>query len=418
MRIVFIGLAALLAAAGCSRPEPGTPLGSTYARIGRPAVWRVTPRSQAESLGIQSGDVIVSYNNILVENNDELTRAMIGVDSATASVPLVVLRGDEEIRLNVRPGPLGIVPDAGRYPASLALALEDILNHFGVIAEYDWLAALTSESFAFTANPDVCRSWWVNALAGEYLDALEQQYGLEFQTLYAFGLGDSTADSARTGLVELIRGELERGRIVLIHGGWPDEADPYWGVVVRYEDDDSLFYGYTAGLADEQPVTGDIMEAYVVRRTANDLPEPEAMLRAALVQALEMGQAYSDSGWQSGLAAYDVWIGALDSVPFCPECGEQSQACFDKLVIDLIANKESANRFLADMRDALPDEAELLAEAIGYNTAIISKLNGIELSRVRVGTRESQEKLARVVADIQLLESQLLMLYEEIVAGL
>ncbi len=420
MRKAVFGLAVLLFVLGCVPAEPGQPQGAVYRRAARPAVWRVLPRTQAESLGIQPGDVFVSYNNRVVETNDELARAIAEAAESPGRVGVILLRGDEEVSLEAWPGPLGVVPDAGRYTASLALAVEDILAYFGVDADYDWLGAVTAENFAFTANREECPAWWPNALAGEYLDGLEDLYGLQFRTLYAYGYGDSAvvADSSQTELVRLIRRELGRDRVVLIRGGWPDEVDGFWGVVTRYEDDDSLLYGFTLGLADEQPVPGEILEAYEVRLASRTEPDPEELLRTVLVQALEMGQAYSDSGWQSGLVAYDVWIGALDSVPFCPECGEASQDCFDRLAMSLLSAKESANRFLADMSDALPDESDIIAEAMTANAAIISKLNGIGLSGVRVGTRESQQKLARVVADIQLLESQLLMIYEELLGEL
>lgn len=420
MRKAVLGLAALLLVAGCGPSEEGTPLGTTYARVARPAVWRVLPRTQADSLGLEPGDVIVSYNNVLVETNDDLQRVQGALTESTGAVPVTLLRGDEEIRLDVLPGQLGILPDAARYSASLAVAIEDILGYFGVEAEYDWLAGLTAESFAFTANIEECPSWWPNGLAGEYLDNIEDLYGLSFRTIYAYGIGDSAAvaDTTQAELHELLRAGLGRDRVILVRGGWPEGVEAYWGVLTRYEEDDSLFYGYTLGLADEQPLTGEVIEAYEVKRTDAVEPEPEELLQAVLVQALEMGQAYSDSGWQSGLAAYDVWIAALDSVPFCPDCWPDDQGCFDRLVTTLLSNKESVNRLLSDMRDALPDEGELLNEAISANTSIISKLDGITLSGVTVGTPERQQKLARVVAEIQLTESQLLLLYEELIGGL
>ncbi len=70
------------------------------------------------------------------------------------------------------------------------------------------------------------------------------------------------------------------------------------------------------------------------------------------------------------------------------------------------------------MREALPDQADLIDEAIAENAAIIGKLNGIIQSGVKIGTRESQQKLARVVVEIQALEIDLLGLYEEIIGGM
>ena len=109
---------------------------------------------------------------------------------------------------------------------------------------------------------------------------------------------------------------------------------------------------------------------------------------------------------------------SLDTLPFCPVCPDSGKACFDRLIWALLANKESANSFLQDMREALPDQTELIDEVVAKNSAIIGKLNGIIQSGVRIGTRESQQKLARVVNEIQLTETDLLGLYESIIGEL
>jgi len=137
-----------------------------------------------------------------------------------------------------------------------------------------------------------------------------------------------------------------------------------------------------------------------------------------LTRAIEMGRTAADTGWQSGIAAYDVWIGRLDTVPFCAVCPDSGVACFDRLIWTLLANKESANRFLEDMREALPESGELIGDIIANNNIILAKLNGVMQSRVRPGTWENQQKLARVVNEIQLVEAALLWLYEDLIGEL
>ena len=70
------------------------------------------------------------------------------------------------------------------------------------------------------------------------------------------------------------------------------------------------------------------------------------------------------------------------------------------------------------MREALPDQTALLDEIIAQNSAIIGKLNGIIQSGVTIGTVERQQKLARSVNEIQLAETSLLSLYEELIGEL
>ena len=417
-RAILAIAAGLVLLLSCRHGEVGTPLGETYQRIARPVIWRTLPQGQAEQLGLKPGDVILSYNDIPLVSNEDLLQIRTQIADSQKLMPLVVLRGDEEIPLSVKPGPLGYVPESERYPSSLAIALEDILDHMGMEADYDWIAALTAESFTLTARGGVCPTKWPGGLSATYLDDVTDAVGLSLQSLYEPPEDDSVSAEDSGAVIEDIASALDRGRIVLVRGGWPEPKSTEWGVVTRFDSDDSLLYGFVAGFAEEQPVTGRIIEAYAVRRGGHGHLEPEELLTTVLVQALEMGQAYADTGWQSGIAAYDLWIGALDTVPFCPQCSTGSQACFDRLIWTLRANKESANRLMDDMRIALPDQTSLIDEIIADNNAIIGKLDGIVQSSVRLGKLEDQHKLAMAIGEIELIESDLLQVYEDLIGAL
>jgi hypothetical protein len=416
---VWFAAAALVAGFACRPVETGTPPGTTYEQIARPAIWRVLPRSQAETLGLQPGDVILSYNDEPVKTTEELVQFQFQAVVSPDRIPMTVLRGDAEMKLMVEPGVLGVLPDAERYTGSLAVAIKDVLGHYGVTVDYDWLAALTGESFAFTARPGGCRGAWPSGLAGDYLDGLTQYYGLTFRTVFA---GD--ADSARPAIevqreaLAAVRDRLSRGRLVLVFGVWPGHSGESWAVAARYNPDDSLVYGYTLGSAGEVALSGVFVEAYEVGYRPTSEPEPADMLTTVLTQGLELGQAYADSGWQSGIAAYDVWIGALDTVPFCAVCPDSGRSCFDRLVWALLANKESANRFLQDMREAIPEQADIVDGIIDDNATIIGKLDGIVQSGIKTGTLERQQKLAKAVNEIQVIEADLLGRYEDLIGEL
>jgi hypothetical protein len=413
---VTLALAALVAVVACRKEETGTALGTTYAQIARPAIWRVLPRTQAESLGLEPGDVIASYSDEPVKTTEELVQLQFRLVGSQEKIPMTVLRGDAEVKLEATPGVLGVLPDAERYPGGLAVALKDILGYYGVTADYDWLGALTGESFALTARREVCRGVWPNGLAGDHLEGVTKYYGLTFRTLFA-GAVDS-ARAAQQQAMAAIRDKLGRDSPVLVFGAWPASNGFSWGIAVRYSPDDSAVYGYSLGSAGEVRLSGPIAEAYEVAHRVTAEPDPAEMLTTVLTQALELAQASADTGWQSGIAAYDLWIKSLDTIPFCPVCPDSGKECFDRLIWTLLANKESANRFLQDMREALPDQTDLIDEAMAKNEAIIGKLNGIIQSGVKIGTRESQQKLARMVNEIQLTETDLLGLYEEIIGEL
>ena len=417
--VVTLALVALVLVVGCRKEDAGTALGTTYAQIGRPAIWRVLPRTQSESLGLQPGDVITSYDDEPVQTTGELVEMQFRSVASEKKISITVLRGDAEVKVEATPGVLGVLPESESYTAGLAVALKDILGYYGVTADYDWLAALTGESFAFTARPEGCRGAWPNGLSGDYTEGLTAYYGLTFRTMFA-GATDSAQPAAdvQQRATAAIRESLRRGKPVLVFGGWPTSSYDNWGIAVRSNGDDSGVYGYALGSAGEVRLAGPVAEAYEVSHRATAEPEPAEMLATILTQALELNQAYADTGWQSGIAAYDLWIRNLDAVPFCPVCPDSGRGCFDRLVWALLANKESANRFLRDMREALPDQTDLIDEAISRNETIIGKLNGIVQSGVRIGTGESQQKLARTVNDIQLTETDLLGLYEELIGEL
>jgi hypothetical protein len=413
---ITLALVALVAVVACRKEETGAALGTTYAQIARPAIWRVLPRTQAESIGLEPGDVIMSYSEEPVKTTEELVQLQFKSVGSQTKIPMTVLRGDAEVKLAATPGVLGLLPEAERYTGGLAVALKDILGYYGVTADYDWLAALTGESFAFTARREGCRGLWPGGLSGRYLEGLTRYYGLTFRTVFT-GTTDSAGDLQQQAMAA-IREKLGRGKPVLVFGAWPASNGFGWGVAARYNPGDSAVYGYSLGSTGEVRLSGPIAEAYEVAHRVTAEPDPAEMLTAVLTQGLELGQAYADTGWQSGIAAYDLWIRALDAVPFCPVCPDSGKGCFDRLIWTLLANKESANRFLQDMREALPDQTALIDEAIAKNESAIGRLNGIIQSGVKIGSRESQQKLARMVNEIQLVETDLLGLYDELIGEL
>lgn len=438
----------LFLVSGC-RPEPEVELGETYEVAARPEIWQVLPRSQAERVGLLPYDLLLSYNEEPVYSNDDVRLAQ-GRALTKESVTIAVLRGDDEIEFSVQPGPLGAMPVAAKYPSSLALALEDIMNYLGLVADYDRLSALTGESFTFSAREDECRAWWPGGKSGVYLEDVADLAGLTIRPVLGSedeeqGVGDGELEIGTSA----IAAELRANRVVLVQGGWPGHRVDFWGIAVRYSQEDSTVYGYSLDAAAELPLTGSVAGAYVVEALGS-WADPADLLANVLRQALELSQAHSgleigaepsdgtraerDSGiatsegdvdrsespkWKSGIEAYDLLVKSLYEIPFCPTCGaEGSQACFDRLIWASIANKESANRFLEEMKQACPEYSDGIMDIVDANRVIISRLEGIVRSGAQLGEIEDQRKLARVIIDIELVENDLIGLYEELLAGL
>ncbi len=407
MKRFLLLTAAVLAFTGCEKESGPTEPGTAFELAARPEVWRVLPRSPAEEAGLQPGDVMLLYDGIPVRSNEDV-RAAQEQAAGKEKVPVMVLRGDEEIQLELAAGRLGVMPVSARYPSSLALALEDLMRNLGLFTDYDWLAALSGESFTFTAHEDVCRAWWPGGKSGVYLEDLAGAAGLALHPL-----GDGTIPTA-----DAVRAALARGDAVLLEGGWSDYRADFWGVASRSDGPQGTIYGYTLDSAEELPVTGTIRAAYAVEREGAWV-DPVDMLATVLEQGLELIQVVSDTGWKSGIEAYDLLVADLDTTPFCPVCGAaESQACFDRVVWVTIAHKESQVRFLEAMKLALPDQVALLDEAIGDVRAALGKFEGITRSGARVAVPADREKLKVVIAEIEVIENDLIGVYEEILAGL
>ena len=430
---LWIGAAlAMLLPAGCERESDRVSVAESYERLARPEVWEVLPHGQAQAAGLGPGDVVVSYDGVGVRTNDEVrlaqARAIAGVDGD--SVTVAVMREGRTRSVRVVPGPLGVMPVSARYPSSLAVALEALLRESGRFADYDWLVALTGEAFTFTARGDECRAWWPGGKSGVYVEQSAAVAGLSVRRIE----GEDVARGVERA--------LRRGRAVLVQGGWPEHRFGFWGVAARYDAGDSLgnresgigvrgsgpnpetrmpnpvIYGYVMDAPDEVPVSGEIVAAYEVG-AGGSWAEPEEVFAAALRQALELTQVHADTGWKSGVEAYDLVIASLDSVPFCPVCGEEeSQACWDRLIWATLAHRESGRRFLEQMKLGLPDQLVLVEEAITVNDAIIAKLRGILFSSTRLGTKDEQQKLALVLNRVQIDEVRLIEIYEALLGAL
>lgn len=412
-RLPVAVLVVVLAAVSCERVPGGSRPGEVYRRIARPEVWHVLPSGQAERLGLEPGDLILSYNSEPVAGNADIIAAQERAAGAVDSIPIIVLRAGRELEFRVAPGTMGVLPVASRYPSSLAIALEDIMGGLGLFADYDWLAALTGESFALAANEDGCRAWWPGEASGSYLEDVALMAGLELLPI----LPPDREEDMGTA----IRNALDQGRAVLVRGGWPGYRADFWGRATRFDPElgeMGVLLGHTLDSAEELPLAGPVAEAYIVEPGIgwDDLGE---VLALVLTQALELGLARTEYGPVTGLQAWDRLIIALDTVPFCPGCGlAESPVCFERLLWALIAHKESAIRMLGEMSTIAPDQAGLFDEITGDLQAQVGKLEGIARSGARIGELESQRRIARALAEVQLIENDLLGLYEELLGRL
>jgi|GEM_PF-679513 len=420
-----LGLMILLFFACRSKPA-GRPLGSTYAELSKPEIWKIPGRSAAQLAGLKSGDVIISYNEEPVASITEfyqLENEVVGAGGRD-SVKLTVLRDEQELSLQVPPVRLGFIPKSGMYASSLAKALDDIIQHYGQPGIYDWLAALSGGSFSLMLDEDNCYSWGTDGLTEDYLTTVGKFTGLSFRLRYhqadsvaPVQPGADSVKGADPGLLSIREG-LAHNQNLLVYGRWGNQPFYLWGVVSRIDADDSTIYGYTLDYGQEQALHTGVVRVYEVDFRGAVKPDPVQMTSTILEQALELGLRSSDTGWHSGLEAYDILQKKFEQFPVCLQGIDVSNDCFYRLVWRLVASKESANRFFAEMKEALPEQADLFDEVMGRNRAIIGKLEGIAAAGLRLDSPANQQKAARVLAEIQEIENDLLGFYEEIIGEL
>lgn len=407
-----------LAFSACKTAPPGKPLGATYAELGKVEIWKIPARSEAQTVGLKVGDVIIGYNDEPVQNVNEyfnLEKEAVTAGSGE-KVRLTVLRDDQELSFEARRVPLGFLPKSRMYSASLAKALDDVIQYYGQPGMYDWLAALTGESFAMMLEGNNPYSWGTDGLGENYINTVEQFTGLSLRLRYSReGEGDSAAPDQ--GL-QVIRKLLAQNRHLVVLGKWGGQPALLWGIPGRINPADSTVLGWTLDYGTEQVLTGEIISVYEAGFRGPVTPEPADMLSSVLEQALELGLRSSDRGWHSGLEAYDIVLKQLEQFPVVPEGIDASNDCFYRLVWRLIAKKESANRFLNEMKQVLPEQADLIEEVLGRNRAIIGRLEGVMAANLRLDSPANQQKAARVIAEIQEIENDLLGLYEELIGEL
>lgn len=410
----ILGLVPLILFYGCHKQKEGTPLGNIFSQMSSPEVWKVPANSLAYLLGLKPGDIIISYDGELITTITELYRAKSLAKGKNENVKITVLRNGEELTLEAKPEPLGFMPISLAYSGSLAKALEDIMSHFAQPGYYNWLSALTGESFTFTLRDNDCASWGVGGSGSNYFEEIAKLTGLFFTLLWSAPNTTSSANSV--SVIALIRDALEKKRVLLVRGGWAPPRQYLWGLITRYNSSDSTIYGYSIESGEEQPLTGDISVVYEVKCREKVVPDAAAFLTTVLDQALEQGLASSDTGWHSGLEAYDILVKNLSQFPVCPEGPELATEYFYRLVWRLIASKESAIRFFEDIKNALPEKAPLFDEVIGRHRAILGRLEGCAVAHRPLNSIENQEKLTRILVEIQEIENDLLGIYEEIIS--
>ncbi|MGQ9678391.1 MAG: hypothetical protein ACUVUD_03825 [bacterium] len=403
----------LLLAAGCRTTPRAEPLGTTYRAMDKPEVWKVPAKTTAQFVNLKPGDIIISYDESPISDLNALREAEARAVDKTGTIKLVVMRDEQELILEAKPGELGFIPSAMRYTASLAKALEEIMAYFGQHGYYDWLAGLTGETFSINVLEEDCSSWGYNGKAANSLEEIENLTGLSFKPLW-----QATAETTGNPLPIFKNNLNQNDALLLVWGGW--SGNPYlWGVASRFNPSDSTIYGYSLGNGNEQPLMLEKINAiYQVKCRNEVIPDPVELLTTVLDRALEEGLAASESGWHSGLEAYDIIVKKLNRFPMCAEGPEVATGHFYRLVWSLISNKESANQLLADIKVALPEKSSLIDEVMARNRSIIGKLEGIAATHLPFNSLENQQKLARVMVEIQSIENDLLGLYEEIIGEL
>jgi len=215
---------------------------------------------------------------------------------------------------------------------SFSLAFQAAANIFGRNADYETIYALSTNAFCpgIEDTHQQHKSFWhVQAWLGDKaIHTLCARYGLIPSRLDSPGFAGD-AGAYRRAIVPTILQTMQAGNVVLVDGGWEDNA-PYWpwaGIITDVQPGGVIF-GATLNGRQDNPLKRP-RGIWSIAPAAMALPPHEAdiaLLR--LIAARIRSQAPFEARSQSiyGLKAMDAWIKAMSETPgFCAKCMEDAR---------------------------------------------------------------------------------------------
>ncbi len=311
---------------------------------------------------------------------------------------------------------------------SLVLALQS-LSRFHAEAParpavgYDLISALTGTCFAVATSPtQPYPGWWILGSRALYIDFACTGIGLK-----ATSLGHAPVDASHEDVETYFKNELcpkiveeiEAGRPVLVHGGFPNIGWGLWGVATRADKDGDAIklHGQTCWFHYEQQPIGEefpILEAYRIEPgdRAEKLP-----IRDVLRHANALYHNEGEPGWITGPHAYDLWIENAETED--PETSAEDFANNHRQMATFVHDGRTTAGQVLDFlsEEVAPTVRRNLPPIIERNRKIVSLLKpfvGTEDPVTVLGTPEAKQKFIEALKTVRDVEDELAKCYAEI----
>jgi hypothetical protein len=255
-----------------------------------------------------------------------------------------------------------------RHRDSFIVCIQAALEHWGRLAPFDCVAALSGAAFSpMVSTSTRCPAWWTCTASDVRIEFMGHTLGFTVETAGEETLRDP---ALRDEFVRRARCALRHGAVIL--GG----SKPRWRIVTG-NDPDALELLVLLRVAPNADVSTDT-RVHILRPADRTLTRCEAIRESLRFGArAASGTAWRNGGPASGAGFYDAWLTALDKGSLCPKCRGLSWRCAGETTHDIHSMQISAARFLGRAGAQLPHvcsrrRVEQIAEAYSQMAATLA----------------------------------------------
>ncbi len=386
-------------------------IGKMYIKIGTPYIAYVDKSSSAYINGLKPGDRIIEINGKKINRIADIYKireVMYG-----GLVTIKCRRKLNVFTVTLRNGLSGIYFQNMKYPSTMGFVIYDIANALNRKIPYDYAAALAGDIFSPYVREDRCVREWNNAVGEQNIDFIGKAIGIRFTKLYsAVENNDILTDSIKKiyyNSIDLIRGYVASGEILVIHGGFAPPFHRNWGIADSIKGD--TLFAYTVGCGGKRlPVKQPPLSVYLVRKEKNVMSLDS--INYYLIK--EIVNLYTNKrsvyGWKTGFEAYKA-LKRINSYKKYKNCMVK-ECNYDRFWRNFKINRQSENAFI--YFSGLTKRKKIKK----YLQGIMGINNNIIYSRyppfVDVHNNLHIDSYLKYVSEIEKLDSMRIKMYKEI----
>ncbi|MFH0965049.1 MAG: M56 family metallopeptidase [Planctomycetota bacterium] len=312
-----------------------------------------------------------------------------------------------------------------------ALTVQSAARLLAKNPDYEMIDALSTNAFAPVIDPgEDCTAWWHMYAQDTCMDLVAGQVGLraERPDLPPSDLTPADppdvfqrkATKQRQACSPIFREAMDHGVLLLIDGGWKGQTDHgfvpwcWWGVLTRAEEDGTI-QGATLNGRLDNPLdyVGGCWAVTGAQPTLSPRKADLVMLERAVERIRGQGERFQSHKYRVfGLAAMDLWIAKMETVPFCEPCYKSAAGHVWTCALNngqtMTAGARTVSSYLRKRKDTFAAEARPHVEAAAERYDRIAALlapavtgEGGAHYRDFIGDLEKQKAHAKVLREVK-----------------